>query len=62
VTNFVPGVVGTNQPRGSTAAMISARLTPASAVNTPVASSNARNRLSPVISATASPSFNAASP
>ena len=42
VTYLVPGVIVGNQPRGAKSAMIWARLTPASQVSVPVASSNAR--------------------
>jgi len=42
VTNFVPGVIMGNQPRGPKSWMICERLTPASQVSVPVASSNAR--------------------
>jgi sorbitol-specific phosphotransferase system component IIBC len=42
VTNFVPGVIMGNQPRGVKSAMSCARLTPASQVKMPVPSSNAR--------------------
>jgi hypothetical protein len=55
VTNFVPGVTGVNQPRGRNVRFMSARLSPASADSTPVASSKLRMRFAKRVLTTLSP-------
>ncbi len=62
VTNLVPGVIIGNQPRGAKLRMISSRLTPASQVKVPVASSKARKRSSLRSPSTWPPPLSAASP
>ena len=49
VTYFVPGVTGRKNPRGTAKSRICASVIPASAVNTPVAGSNASSRFIPVV-------------
>ena len=62
VTNFVPGVVGRNHPRGRKRAMISAKLTPASTSRSPDCESKPRKRSIRAVSTTVPPATKAESP
>ena len=61
VTYLVPGVTGTNQPRGTRSRMRASRLAPAEARTTPVAGSRWKS-LTAVVSMTRPPAFWALSP
>ena len=62
VTSRVPGVTGTNHPRGTNRSMRDCRLTPAATVTTPESRSTWWKESSQVVSTTAPPAFWAASP
>ncbi len=62
VTSRVPGVTGTNQPRGTNRSIRVSRLTPAPTVISPVARSARWTPSSQVASRTVPPAFWAASP
>ena len=62
VTSRVPGVTGTNQPRGTNRSISVCRLTPAPTVTVPETRSTRRMPSSQVASSTVPPAFWAASP
>ena len=62
VTSRVPGVTGTNQPRGTNRSIKVSRLTPAPTVTTPASRSTWWTASSQVASTTVPPAFWAASP
>ena len=62
VTNRVPGVTGTNQPRGTSTRSSSSRLTPAGTVTVPAASSMTASWAWSRSRSTAPPPFWAGSP
>ena len=62
VTYRVPGVTGTNQPRGSSQRMSESRLVPAPTVTSPCSRSMVFTPVSAVASSTIPPPFSATSP